>query len=392
MDNSIDQVNGNLTDSELEQIVTDAPLASEHLETLPVKTLKTMAMEIADKRKDKKSWLQTATKEDLVYYISFQEIPTSVPVPATNGSRANVASSNGSSDLGQLLAQSVAPWLNDLLDQKLDEEGVKKIADERIKQAIANHSRTITVKLPNGATANVGRQHKQFDELLLLCSLRMNVYLVGPAASGKTAVAEAIAKALGLKYSAISVCGQTPVSALFGFMNANGIYVRTEFRDRYEFGGIFLLDEFDNGNANTGAALNQATANGQCAFPDGMIKKHPDFVCIAAGNTYGGGADRVYVGRNQLDGATLNRFVFLDWDYDESLEMEIAPNKDWCKFVQSARQSAQSHSVRHIISMRATLYGGTLINAGIAKARVEKMVLWQGLAQSEVNKIKASMI
>jgi cobaltochelatase CobS len=40
---------------------------------------------------------------------------------------------------------------------------------------------------------------------------------------------------------------------------------------------------------------------------------------VATANTFGTGADRVYVGSLQIDGATLDRFAFLEWPYDEGL-------------------------------------------------------------------------
>ena len=59
-----------------------------------------------------------------------------------------------------------------------------------------------------------------------------------------------------------------------------------------------------------------------------MVKRHPKFICIGAGNTYGTGPDRVYVGRQELDGASLDRFDFLEWAYDETLERFIVDSID----------------------------------------------------------------
>lgn len=55
-------------------------------------------------------------------------------------------------------------------------------------------------------------------------------------------------------------------------------------------------------------------ANNVCAFPDKMVKKHKDFIVCASGNTYGTGADRKYVGRLEIDAATLDRFAFAAWE------------------------------------------------------------------------------
>ena len=77
-------------------------------------------------------------------------------------------------------------------------------------------------------------------------------------------------------------------------------------------GGVFLFDEIDAADANVLLVVNSALANGRMSVPSRhdqpVAKKHSEFVCIAAANTFGRGADRVYVGRNELDEATLDRF------------------------------------------------------------------------------------
>ena len=48
---------------------------------------------------------------------------------------------------------------------------------------------------------NVGRQHTDFATLLSLTATKQNVFLVGPAGSGKTSAVQAIAQSLGLPSS-----------------------------------------------------------------------------------------------------------------------------------------------------------------------------------------------
>jgi MoxR-like ATPase len=361
------------------------------LSDLPVKELKKLSIEMASAKGHRTSWIQTTSKDVLIQYLTTGEIPMSGRFPADGQFWANGHDAPSVPDLASIIAAAIQPMLS---APKLDENSVVSLIDARLNAFKADFrplSREIKVTVPDGTITSVGIQHKQFEELLAYVSQRENVYLVGPAASGKTQVAENVALALGLEFSSISVCAQTPVSALFGFMNAMGLYVTSEFRKRYELGGIFLCDEFDNGNANTCAALNQATSNGVCAFPDGMIKRHPDFVCIAAGNTYGTGADRQYVGRNQLDGATLDRFVFLDWDYDEDLELEISPDRTWTQYVQSVRKAVRTLKVRHIVSMRASIKGGKMLAAGQPLSRIKQTILWKGLSLEEISKIEAAI-
>ena len=51
-------------------------------------------------------------------------------------------------------------------------------------------------------------------------------------------------------------------------------------------------------------------------------KQHKDFVLVASANTVGKGANRIYVGRNAQDEASLDRFRIgqVEMDYDRALE------------------------------------------------------------------------
>ena len=91
--------------------------------------------------------------------------------------------------------------------------------------------------------------------------------------------------------------------------SAQGTIVSTEFRKAYENGGLFLFDEIDASMPGAILAFNAALANNFMDFPDKKVPRHKDFYCIAAANTFGSGADRQYVGRNQLDAASLDRFI-----------------------------------------------------------------------------------
>jgi hypothetical protein len=92
---------------------------------------------------------------------------------------------------------------------------------------------------------------------------------------------------------------------------------------------MFLFDEIDAADANVLLVINSALANGHMSVPNRPEKptaeRHPDFVCIAAANTFGRGADRQYVGRSELDESTLDRFRIgtCPMDYDEGLESEL---------------------------------------------------------------------
>lgn len=281
------------------------------------------------------------------------------------------------------MAKMIAPHVKPDYDyakkeiEKMVKDAVSSIKPERIEVFTAP---TISVELKN--------QHESFKTILNVLSQRLSVLLVGPAGSGKTTCAHNTAIALGLNFYAMSVGQQTTKSDIFGFVDAHSNYRRTHFRDAYENGGIFLFDEIDAGNPGVLTSINSALANGLCSFPDGMIERHKDFVCVAAGNTFGRGADRQYVGRQQLDAATLDRFVVVDFDYDENLESEISGNKKWAKEVQRMRGNAMKNNLRVIISPRATIHGAKLLAAGLLESEVKNMVIFKGVGEKERNIIE----
>lgn len=263
------------------------------------------------------------------------------------------------------------------------------VSDERLVSLIRDHlprypSETVTV-LPARNEAVTGPHHRQLKDVFTAVQCG-NVCLVGPAGSGKTTLAKQIAGLLGAKFYFTGAVSNE--YKLTGFIDAGGNTIRTPFREAYEKGGLFLFDEIDGSSAGAVLAFNNALANGSMDFPDGNIPMHPDFYCIAAANTYWGGADMTYIGRNQLDGASLDRFIMIRFDYDEDLERALCGDDDFCRRVQRYRAACASHRIQHIISPRAAIVGAKLLKAGMSLQFVEQTVVFKGLPKEQVDKIK----
>ena len=164
--------------------------------------------------------------------------------------------------------------------------------------------------------------HEVFYSLFKWLSLGENVALIGPAGSGKTSAVRAAADLLGLDYYSVGAC-QTPYE-LTGFISASGDRVETSFSRFCQNGGVFLFDELDGSSPKALTVLHEALDNRRLTLPGGeSIELHPSCLIVASANTWGRGADRTYVGRNALDGATLDRFVQLAMGYDEIFESAI---------------------------------------------------------------------
>ena len=232
----------------------------------------------------------------------------------------------------------------------------------------------------NGVTRDLGTapRHPKFVRLVSALSQGLNVMLVGPAGSGKTVACEQAATALERMFRIEgAVSGE---HKLMGYCDGYGKYHATPFRDAFEHGHLFVKDEIDADDPAALLALNSAIDNGFAAFPDCVapVMRGTGFQCVACANTFGAGADRQYVGRNQLDAATLNRFVVIEWGYDEKLESAIVSNAQWVARVQAIRAAVVAEKARIVVSMRASIFGAKLLAAGWPQNEVEESVIWKG--------------
>lgn len=259
-----------------------------------------------------------------------------------------------------------------------------------IEKALSNVS-TIKIEMTSNGVAvgeSTGHHHPSYATLCRALSCRSadgffpNVWIAGPAGSGKTHAARSFAKAAGLEFYYNGALRDA--FELLGYMDASGVYHTTPFRQAYEHGGVYLFDEVDGSDNAALLALNGALANGIAAFPNGMIERHPDCRIIATGNTWGLGATSDYVGRGKIDAAFLDRFgVRMSWDYDVALEVAISGNADFARRVQSARERARAAGLKVLITPRASIAGAALIAAGFTHDEAAGMTYLANLSNDQ---------
>lgn len=250
----------------------------------------------------------------------------------------------------------------------------------------------VTLERQNLAPLELGVTHRHFPRLLKMCNAalrnksHLNIWIYGPAGTGKSTAAEKIAEALSLDFY---TNGKLATEyAVLGFINTTG-YQTTQFRQAFENGGIYLADEIDGSMPDALLALNGALANGHCVFPDKVVKRHPNFIFLAAANTTGTGATIDYVGRFKQDAAFNDRFVFLDWPLDEGLEDSLVADKAWLQRVRYVRSKIISVGIKgHLITPRAAIYGEALLAAGLSIDEVDKSVLQKGLSEAQWSQVK----
>lgn len=272
--------------------------------------------------------------------------------------------------MGQLMEGEKSEMLRASIEQHVVAMGAK-LRDELVRAGrealakAAENYRPIVIKEGNTRRVVKGVLPKEFERIVQLCGTRIPTMLVGPAGCGKTYLASKVAESLGLDFSAQSCSQGISESTFTGWLLPVGKsgqfeYVESPFVHAYENGGVFLLDEMDNADPNLLVFFNMALANDQFFLPQRykkpLVKRHKNFVVIAAANTFGHGANAQYVGRNALDAATLDRFRagMMHMDYSDEVENALVDPAvlEWGRKV---RACINKERLRRIMSTRVML-------------------------------------
>jgi len=249
-------------------------------------------------------------------------------------------------------AQPVQPYLTNLvtaMEQVIKNKGqggasvdpaeLKRMIDEQIKQSAGDFSfeklkpfieaylqteRKIELTLPQYGVsvkvtddmAMIPNFFKVMDDVLV----GNNVYLIGEAGTGKTYLAEAIAKALSRQKYVVNCSQYTTPIDIMGGQTISG-YKAGALLSSWENGGILILDEMPKLDPNTAGLFNDALSKATKTIPKQNatisdprkggepIQRSDLFACIATGNIYPNKVDLArYVGNNQQDLSLLDRF------------------------------------------------------------------------------------
>jgi len=306
------------------------------------------------------------------------------------------------------IIQRVHPTLDDGMHDGMDVARVLAMIDEHSKVTMsgvadlirkyAADTKPTTIEIKRGGktiSKPDGLVHEKLPRIFKALLRGDRVMLVGGAGSGKTYMAQQLQVMLGKAFKQKDY-GLGMTGSLFqayevkGYMDATGNYVESSFVKCFRDGGLMLFDEIDGSNPQALVALNAALENEQSDFPCGIVKRHKNFRIIACANTFGKGADREYVGRSQLDGATLDRFKpTISLDYDEKLERAITSDTNFTKIVQKLRKATYDLRIRYIISPRASISGGRALLDGETFEDVLNDYVLCGLDEDTKNRIRS---
>lgn len=322
-------------------------------ETLTVERVgkKTITINFADYTAGRKR----ATSNNTNNNNNMEEQNTTTATTAATANNNNVNNNNAALNfMQQMFAQQQeegyqrgkAEAAAEIENLKKQIEEAKKVGTGSVINVVVDGKKT-TTKTDSVLDPN-------FENILKLVAAHENVYLYGPAGSGKNTIAEQIAEALGVEfYYQNTLVTKFDVS---GYKNAQGEYEETPFYKAWKNGGLFFADELDNSTAEAIIALNAALANGYYTFPNSgeKVAKNPDFYCIAAGNTNGQGATEEYCGRYQMDESSRDRFAFIEIGYNKKVEESICGGHlDILEFVRDLRSVTKSLQIKLICGYRA---------------------------------------
>lgn len=318
--------------------------------------------------------------------------PTPTFVPNPNAPKVEPIAERVTEDpIGSVIMRYLEGRLKGLVTEEQVSSILDKILDGRTLKTVT----TITIERETEygiETANLGVQHKMFQDLLDILQAGLHPWIAGPAGSGKTTAVQNVAKALGYGFYMTGAIDNE--YKLTGFTTATGEVVSTEFRRAVEYaiahpesGAIFLWDEVDRSMHSALLAFNAVLSNGLINFPDKQLQKPNNLYFAACANTWGLPSGE-YVGAMKQDAAFVDRFCPLEWDYDEDLERAMVSNDAWVTRVQQIRARARAKGIKVLITPRASISGAKLLARGVLQSKVESRLLRKTMSEADWNSVK----
>lgn len=275
--------------------------------------------------------------------------------------------------------------------EQLDDEAKRKMAEAQdlMKQAQemreARRRKEEEERKKREEEQNKKNKHYRTDEVVRRLKCLHKAFLVGPAGTGKSTLAMCACKELfgidgGMEdvakskyFAQISFSPDTVSADMLGFTDVNGVFHETDIIRVFREGGLILFDEMDDADASLLVKLNTMLANRVIPTPSGMVVQNKDTYIVGTANTYGTGGTSMYVGRNRLDAATLDRWKMatIHVDYDVELEDRIIGDSldeksktELCTARNAIRDCISANKWRQICSTRFVIDCCSMMKSG----------------------------
>ena len=278
------------------------------------------------------------------------------------------------------------------------EEAAAKIDDltaqvEELKNKPQGNGTTIFITVDGKKTETKvnGIVNPKFARILKYLANGENVYMYGPAGTGKNVTAKQCAEALDMPifynntiYTKYDLCG---------YMDANGQYVPTTF---YNFmkarKGLFFFDEYDNSQSAATVCFNDLLEDKKYTFPNGeTLYLDENHKIIAAGNTNGQGATEEYNDRYQMDESNRSRFMFVSVTYDPAVEKSIVgESTDILDFINDLRRVRDEIGIKLILGYREIKRLKTYEDDDDPAELLDNMLI-KGMEQDTINEIASRL-
>ena len=278
------------------------------------------------------------------------------------------------------------------------EEAAAKIDDltaqvEELKNRPTTSGTVINITV-NGETRQAqinGIVNPKFARIMKYLANGENVYMWGPAGTGKNVTAKQCAEALDMPifymntiYTKYDLCG---------YMDAQGNYVPTTF---YNFmkapKGLFFFDEYDNSQSAATVCFNDLLEDKKYTFPNGeTLYLDGNHKIIAAGNTNGQGATEEYNDRYQMDESNRSRFMFVPVTYDPAVEKSIVgESNDILDFINDLRRVRDEIGIKLILGYREIKRLKTYEDDDDPAELLDNMLI-KGMEQDTINEIASRL-
>lgn len=271
------------------------------------------------------------------------------------------------------LGQAVWPDIEPIIEARIN-----VLRAELIAKGVAN----LEIHIADKPKIELAGEHLHpcATEALAAVGRGEDLFLVGPPGSGKTYLAEQIARMLGYETAMISFNEQTMTSDIFGryIVNDKGGMewhdgpVPAAFRRGKT---IIIMDEVDRANPNTVDGLNSALANRRCNLPQRReTLRCDDVVFVACANAYA--ADATNTSSNTLAASFYDRFWRMEVGYDKGLEERfLSFNMPLLTKLWAIRDAIAEHKLRRHVSTRFVIRAAKASKAGMKNDDVIKQLV-----------------